>query len=56
MPCDAAYAAYDAYMNDVRAKGEEMIEQARRRRPPHHRAGRAARITSIPKSTTASTS
>ena len=28
--CDAAYAAYDAYMNDVRAKGEEMIEQARR--------------------------
>ena len=25
-----AYAAYDAYMNDVRAKGEEMIEQARR--------------------------
>lgn len=28
--CDAAYAAYDAYMNDVRAKGEAMIEQARR--------------------------
>ena len=28
--CDAAYDAYDAYMNDVRAKGEEMIEQARR--------------------------
>ena len=24
------YVVYDAYMNDVRAKGEEMIEQARR--------------------------
>ena len=28
--CDAAYAAYDAYMADVRRKGEEMIAQARR--------------------------
>ena len=28
--CDAAYNAYDAYMADVRKKGEEMIEQARK--------------------------
>ena len=26
---DAAYAAYDAYMTDIRRKGEEMVEQAR---------------------------
>ena len=30
MPATRPYAAYDAYMNDVRAKGGEMIEQARR--------------------------
>ena len=28
--CDAAYAAYDAYMADIRSKGEQMIEQARK--------------------------
>ena len=27
--CDAAYAAYDAYLADVRQKGEEMIARAR---------------------------
>ncbi len=27
--CDAAYAAYEGYMADVRAKGKEMIKQAR---------------------------
>ena len=27
--CDAAYAAYDAYLADVRKKGEEMIAKAR---------------------------
>ena len=27
--CDAAYAAYEGYMADIRAKGEEMIAQAR---------------------------
>ena len=26
---DAAYAAYDAYMNDIRARGEEMVRLAR---------------------------
>ncbi len=27
--CDAAYAAYDAYMADIRAKGAEMVDKAR---------------------------
>ena len=48
--CEAAYAAYDAYHRTTFAqKGEEMIELgAPGKRPPHHRAGRPARIMSIP--------
>ncbi len=32
--CDAAYAAYEAWMQDIRQKGEEMIEKARSEKRP----------------------